>query len=128
MYVNVYDLNGIYAGSGSAYISGPSGTYEVYLRPGTYRLEFSSSDFVTEWWDDQPSQTTATPIVVDAGGAVADASLAPKLLRSIRGTVVGDDVEAGIQGVSVRALFGRVPGRVRRQPARQVTSNESRTR
>ena len=107
VYVNAYDLAGNYAGSGSTYISGLSGGYQVYLRPGTYRLEFSSSGFVTEWWDDQPSRSDVQPrSSLDSGGAVADASLAPKLLRTIRGTVVGDDVALGIQGVGVRALFG----------------------
>ncbi len=72
--------------------TGTDGSYRLYLRDGTYRVQFgddgiySSSKFATEWWSDQPTVDSADTIVVpDAGSATVDAVVEP--LRSISGTV-----------------------------------------
>jgi hypothetical protein len=67
----------------------PDGTYEIRgLRPGDYLVEYRSYESASEWWEDQPTADTATPITLtdadlsgvdvhlEIGAAVAGAVLA----------------------------------------------------
>jgi hypothetical protein len=53
-------------------VTGSTGSYSIIdLPPGTYRVEFSSgcgaTGYRTQWWNDESSSATATPVTVTAG-------------------------------------------------------------
>ncbi|MGH2711364.1 MAG: hypothetical protein ACRDH9_09205 [Actinomycetota bacterium] len=74
------------------------GTYTIGgLEDGTYRLHFydrcdNQRSHVEEWFDDQPSEATATAVSVTSPEAVTgiDAQLTSMALGSISGTVTSD--------------------------------------
>jgi hypothetical protein len=77
---------------GSGASSGEDGTYRLYLRAGSYKVQFgddsvySSARYGSEWWNDQADAASADIVVVaDGDSATADAVVEP--LRSIRGTI-----------------------------------------
>ena len=80
--------------------SGLDGTYRVYVRDGSYKVQFgydslySSAKFATEWWNDRADAASADVVVVaDGGSATADAVVEP--LRSISGTISWPTSTAG---------------------------------
>jgi hypothetical protein len=80
------------------------GTYSVFVKPGTYEVEFRSSTHQSEWFDDQLTRAAATTVDIIAPRTDLDAALAA--LPQITGTVVDDDGGAPIAGVFVYARFG----------------------
>ena len=96
--VEVYDATSshwtAWAGTDSA------GSYTAYVPEGTHHVLFSDgcdalTDHAEEWFDDQPTQATATGVVVTGNGATSgiDAELTRLTLGSIAGTVTSDTGE-----------------------------------
>ena len=53
-------------------VTAPTGSYSIIdLQPGSYRVQFSSGcgarDYRSQWWDNESSVITATPVVVTSG-------------------------------------------------------------
>jgi Carboxypeptidase regulatory-like domain len=73
-----------------------SGSYTAHVPPGTFHVEFYDCQGVrnygTEWFDDQPTRETATPVVVNGPNNTPgiDAELTTLYLGSISGTVTSD--------------------------------------
>ncbi|WEO77971.1 carboxypeptidase regulatory-like domain-containing protein [Cryobacterium sp. SO2] len=80
-----------------------NGEYTIKgLAAGSYTLQFNASgNFLREWYDDQPDQSTATTFTVGAGQAVTgkNAALAPG--ATISGTVTGGGAPLGDVSVSL---------------------------
>ena len=84
----------------------PNGTYTISgLPPGTYDVAFGSGcgsggDWIGQWWDNQPTESTATPVTVtadkDIGGIdaamVAGGSISGKVTAAASGAPVGDGI------------------------------------
>ena len=90
---------------GESAITDSSGSYAVSgLPPGTYSVEFwdGAGDHVTEYYSDQPDESTATPVVVNADTTTTgiDASLA--IAGRIAGAVT-DWSGNPIEGIDVGA-------------------------
>lgn len=70
---------------------GRDGTYQFQNVPvGTYTLEFSpehGDDFVTEWWNDEPTDTAANPIAVTTATTTVTADAALATGATISGTI-----------------------------------------
>ena len=71
------------------------------LPTGQYQVLFNdpSARHVTEWWNDQPTRTTATPVAVTVGSDTPgiDAALSP-IVSAVSGTV-RDDATTPLAGV-----------------------------
>jgi hypothetical protein len=69
-----------------------NGGYEIFVVPGTYKVEFSvceGGNYLGEWFNDQPDRTAAASISIAAGQTFdADASLATG--GKITGTITND--------------------------------------
>ncbi|MEA2645145.1 MAG: large repetitive protein [Chloroflexota bacterium] len=80
-----------------------SGNYRVRLAgTGVTRLRFSSTDFDTEWWDNQPDQASATTFSpTDGENPGHDAALHANA-GSLSGTVTDSVVSTPLQNVEVR--------------------------
>ncbi|RLE21320.1 MAG: hypothetical protein DRJ50_09370, partial [Actinobacteria bacterium] len=101
-----------------------SGEFEFGLIPGSYRLNFvdcaSTPTHVSEWWDDQATYPSGTPVVVPADGSALgpfDAALLPNA-GSISGTVTatGGGVFPGDACTSARDASGGYYGGVTAEP------------
>lgn len=97
-------------------LTASDGTFSVQVPTGdgTFRVRYSTTepcnglgpgsptDYVTEWWDDKPDITTATPIVTSSGATVSGLVAQMALLSD--GLVTGrvtDENGAPIQGITV---------------------------
>jgi hypothetical protein len=61
--------------------TGADGRYRIVnVRPGDYRVRFSdpASRYRTQWWTEAATLTDATPLALQGGNAVANASLVPR--------------------------------------------------
>lgn len=61
--------------------TGADGRYRIVnVRPGDYRVRFSdpASRYRTQWWTAAATLTDATPLALQGGNAVANASLVPR--------------------------------------------------
>ena len=95
-------------------VTDEDGQYTVAkLRPGSYRLEFSSGwsgpAVLTEWWQDASSPELATDVVVAAGETTS--GISPQL--ALAGTIVGqvtDESGGPVEGVGVTVWTHDVPG------------------
>ncbi|MEW1821205.1 carboxypeptidase-like regulatory domain-containing protein, partial [Arthrobacter sp. NPDC080031] len=95
---------------------GPDGTYKIVgLSPGTYNIEFSGNDSgaLTQWYSNQPSQSTSKAVTLTIGQAVTGINATMLMGASISGTVT---VPAGVnqRGIEVTAV-----------PAQGSTSNSN---
>ncbi|WP_408897190.1 carboxypeptidase regulatory-like domain-containing protein [Nocardioides sp. R1-1] len=89
-----------------------SGTYELYLDPGTYRFEFDNAcadggpcDAVyrAEFWNDKPTVEAADGVTVGNSGTVANISAALARNAKITGTVTAQAGGAPVAGARVTA-------------------------
>jgi 5-hydroxyisourate hydrolase-like protein (transthyretin family) len=86
-------------------VTGADGGYSFDLPDGTYFVSFDSGHgYLGEWYDDEPSRDTATPVVLASGDSVeADAALSRG--GEVTGTVTGpDDAALGSASVSAYRL------------------------
>jgi 5-hydroxyisourate hydrolase-like protein (transthyretin family) len=84
-------------GSGRSTSTDEDGNYTLRgLTPGDYTLRFApgGSDYTTEWWNDQPTEGTAEPITLTAGGVLTDMDAGLNRGASISGRVTGNDAAA----------------------------------
>jgi hypothetical protein len=84
------------------------GIYEASgLAPGNYDVEFSNGcgqyNFVTQWYQNQPSQSAATPVKVTAGNTTTGISAAMVAAGSISGKVTAASGGAALNGIQVTA-------------------------
>ncbi len=86
--VVAYDATGSFAGSTTA---NSSGFYTLAgLAPGQYRVVFTApvgQNFLSEWYNDQTSLATATPITVTSGGLLGSVNAALTTGAIISGTL-----------------------------------------
>ncbi len=88
-------------------VTASDGTYSIGQLPsGNYSVEFSSgcgssSDYLTQWYDNAPNQGSATLV---ASGTVASASMVPA--ASISGAVTDSGTSAAVANVCVNAYVG----------------------
>jgi hypothetical protein len=89
-----------------------AGNYELYLAPGTYRVQFDnpcndhgecSSVFKPEFWNNKDTVETANDVTVPNSGAVSGISGALARNAKITGTVTAEDGGAPIAGAQVGA-------------------------
>lgn len=111
---NSWDEQGRYWAARAYATTDENGEYTVAtLRPGAYRIEFSSSGsgapVLSEWWQDSASPQEATDVTVSAGSTTPDISPQLALAGSIAG-VITDEHGAPAQGVGVMAQAVDVPG------------------
>ena len=76
--VTVFDITETIIAEGET--SDSTGAYSVTVPPGTYKIEFDpgpGSDYVPEWYNNQPDSSSATPVIVGEGALVTgiDAAL-----------------------------------------------------
>lgn len=85
-----------------------SGMYSIRIPAGTYVVLAQAPGFVPEWYDNQPTRQTATPIVTNPASKTITgidfvlAAIAPPVLRSISGNV--NDGTTGIDRAIVMAV------------------------
>jgi hypothetical protein len=67
----------------------PTGNYTITgLAPGTYEVQFSGSgNYLTQWWNDQPTQETAAKLTLASGDSVSDVNATLAIGATITGTV-----------------------------------------
>lgn len=101
-------------GEDSAFaLTGPDGTYRLEgLRAGTYAVGFHPDNpaLGTEYYDDAPTPTTATPVEVAAGATTAGIDARIDWTGSLNGRVVGADGRAAWAEVVVTDLAGTPVG------------------
>lgn len=96
--------------NGDGFLSGHSveddGTYSAALPPGTYVVEFRSSDdaFADEYWEDARTVAEATPVVVASGQRVPGIDAVMERAGLISGTVSIDSPD--VWGILVEAWQG----------------------
>ncbi len=92
---------------GGAAVTNITGNYNSgRLAPGTYRVEFSKSGYVTEWYDNVTNSNSATWITVTAGTTISNINAALTELGHITGTVTTSDGNTPLPGISV-AIYRR---------------------
>lgn len=85
-----------------------SGVYTIRIPAGTYVVSAQAQGFVSEWYDNQPTRQTATPLVTDPANKTISgidfvlAAVPPPVLRSISGNV--NDGTTGIDRAIVMAV------------------------
>jgi hypothetical protein len=94
----------VFASGGSGFATtDSSGNYTLRVPAGSYRIEFSppsSSDWVSEYYNDVQNFSAATPVTVAAGATVANINAQLAKVGKITGKVTGPGGVA-IAGVSV---------------------------
>lgn len=89
------------------------GGYEIYLAPGSYRLQFDngctedgrcSTQYQSEFWNDKATVETANDVVVSNSGTVAGKDAALARNAKVVGVVTEEDGGAPIVGAEVTAL------------------------
>ncbi|HEY5229784.1 MAG TPA: carboxypeptidase-like regulatory domain-containing protein, partial [Galbitalea sp.] len=88
------DSNGDYTISGV-----PAGTYTLQFTP-----PFRSPNYLQQWWNDQPTQATATTLTVGTAQTLTGYNAVLSVGASISGTVTGADTGQGVLNASVQAL------------------------
>lgn len=78
-YVSAYAADGSWGGVAFA---DASGRYTLYLPAASYRLSFSASNHVTEWFENASSISGATPAMPTPSGTTIDVSLDPYVALS----------------------------------------------
>ncbi len=98
--VDMYDAGGTLL---DTKYTNPQGGYLFGNLPtGTNLLKFSHADYITEWYNNQTNQASATPIVVSGTGVqTADAALAN--IGQIAGQVIAQDTSNVLAGINVNA-------------------------
>ncbi|WP_308287726.1 carboxypeptidase regulatory-like domain-containing protein [Cryobacterium sp. 1639] len=92
-------------GRGRSVSTDEAGNYAVKgLTPGDYSLRFApgTSDYTTEWWNDQPTQSTAETITLTTGQELAKTDAGLSRGASISGRVTGND-DAAVPNAYVTA-------------------------
>jgi protocatechuate 3,4-dioxygenase beta subunit len=85
--VTAYDSAGGYVASAS---TSSTGEYIIRgLAAGTYKLYFSTSGYLSEWWNDKATRELADTITVTAGQALTGKNAVLARGGSIAGTVTG---------------------------------------
>ena len=102
--VQLRDTGGNFINGINSATTQPDGTYTISgIPPGSYKLYFdgNSTGYMSEWFDNAADQSTATTLVVSAGGSLTgrDAVLASG--GTISGKVTSDGTN-GIQNVNVQ--------------------------
>jgi hypothetical protein len=91
-YVMAFAADGSYAGQGSA---DAAGQYSLgSLTQGAYTLDFHGpwgSSYLEEWWNDQPTRDSSTPVAVGAKSSVAGIDAVLTIGASITGHVSDAD-------------------------------------
>jgi 5-hydroxyisourate hydrolase-like protein (transthyretin family) len=100
--VIVFDSSGGWIASTQA---AADGSYSVGLAPGSYILEFSPLDgrHLSEYYDDQPTQTAANLVTVTAGQSTTNVDAALAAAGQISGTVTD-----GATGLPVPSVYVNV--------------------
>jgi hypothetical protein len=104
LYVNVYNNSGSLQTWDSPDYS--TGVYNIPVPPGTYRIEFEpygSSIYVPEWYDNQRSFASATPVVVAEGAVVPNINASLDVGGQIAGRVTATSGGAPLNNVTVYA-------------------------
>jgi hypothetical protein len=124
--VTVYDATGQEA----AFDCGrPHGTYTIGgLAPGTYRIGFEADRYLGEFYADQPSLETATPVALSGEGSDATADASLRRAPSISGTVVNSVSGAPLEDVCVKWQNAAVPQLTARLAAGATTCFSVRAR
>jgi hypothetical protein len=109
--VILFDPLGSFFGQAS---TDSSGDYTITGVPaGTYDLEFSppygSGNYLQQWWNDQPTQSTAETITVGAGQTLTNYDAVLSVGASISGTVTGADTGQALSNSGVQALQDGAP-------------------
>jgi 5-hydroxyisourate hydrolase-like protein (transthyretin family) len=99
--ISVYDSNGVQAGSGSTNASGVYTT--TGLATGSYRLYFSTGDYIGKYYNDKASLATADPVNVTAPNLVSGINAVLARGGKISGRVTAADTGAPLSGVLVGA-------------------------
>jgi hypothetical protein len=82
-YVDVYSSSGVYAG---ATTSDHNGNFTISdLAAGTYQVEFSDAGYLTQYYDDEP--TEASPVTVSAGANTTGVNATLEVAGAISGRV-----------------------------------------
>ncbi|GAA3552460.1 carboxypeptidase-like regulatory domain-containing protein [Nocardioides daeguensis] len=98
---------------GHAATADGTGSYELYLAPGAYRIGFEgpcsadgecSQEYRAEFWDDKATVEAANDVTVGNSGAVGNVNAALTRNPRVTGTVTEQDGGAPIAGARVRAL------------------------
>jgi hypothetical protein len=76
-----------------------AGTYSLHFSP-----PFNSGNYLQQWWNDQPTQATATTITIGAAQNLTGYNAVLSVGASISGTVTGADTGLGLPGGYVQAL------------------------
>ncbi len=99
-YVGVYNsLTGSYRASN---IADSNGNYVINDLPtGNYKLYFSASGFITQWYNNKNTVSTADPVVVTSGSVTLVGATILAQAGAITGTVTNSS-GVGISGVIVR--------------------------
>lgn len=83
------------------------GTYTANISPapGTYQVQFSAPNYTVQWYDNQSSQATATPITVGNGqtitGIDAQLQVAPSNSATLSGSVSNFSAGGPVVGATV---------------------------
>ena len=106
--VNAYNSAGTSEGATTA----SDGSYSITsLAAGSYTVEFStgcgnSGDFLTQYYDNQTSQTSANPVTVTAGETTTEIDGALAAGGTIAGTVTAASGGAALSGICVAVMTG----------------------
>ncbi len=99
--VSAIAISGVNGFGGSYLVTGIApGTYTVYF--GDPSCGFGPPDLAPQWYDDQPSQDTATAITVTAGHTTSGVDAALQTTGEITGTVSGQ-AGGAVSGACVTA-------------------------
>jgi photosystem II stability/assembly factor-like uncharacterized protein len=104
-YMSVTAYNAVNGSSAGYGYTDSSGSYSIIgLATGSYKLRFSGSGYIDQWFSGKADQTTATPVSVTAPNTTSGINVALAKGGSISGTVSDSVSGAAIQGVSVTAV------------------------
>ncbi len=101
-YIDVYSSSDVYVASA---ISDHNGNFTISnLAAGTYQVEFSDEGYLTQYYDNEPTEASASPVVVSAGANTMGVNATLEVAGAISGRVT-DALTAGpVIGAEVVAL------------------------